>query len=638
MKNIRLLLLACSFVAVAATSAESARGLRPEMKPLAVVRIPDLKAVEETLDSGIGQAMGLDGQDWSVRAPGLFTIPAVRSFFAALEHNGAQEFWLCLPEMNRSAMGWRWTDPWQGNDDSLRQLGAFLQSLGLEVGRLAVSMREVGGGLTEVVISPDAKIAASLLSRPGGSRSSADQTWLAAFDAFMDKPRSGVGVWLDPQPLSGIASMLTHVDFRRLLADFGASFPACLSAWLAPRQGDVGIACTVHGLWRTFPAVQMENTVLMPGLRYSNAPALRLDLFLPQLKQFLANAGLPALPGVDLAKLAPEAVSACFWQRRTGLEWALAGKVSGDENMLSAVNRLVEWVSLLAADPDSGIRIARLEDSAERLVMEATCGPLAWRCGVRKEEGSDVYVVFAESMNSRLGLASAMLKPADGAETGASLRWTAELAPGTGEWAVAALRNAQLVGDKWDGDNVARAVALAEKGAIEIKNGDLSLESPRALALWLIPALYAALKPELGLLNHGRDDLAVGRLRFLLNLCQQIRFRSLDKTGAATPGLPTSFDAFSVNDPELLSWLDQAMPAFPGGGGNGKIMASIANGSQLDGYSYSIQCEGDSWLIIAMPAAKTLPVLRIDAQGFVTELSDGNGWRPRKPRVWDLVY
>lgn len=625
---IAVLMLATSFAL--AEDGPARRPFSPAEKPLAVLRVPSPGAVEALLTSTPAEAAGVGtGRDWPVRPPGLPRLPGIRNFFARLAEDGAEDFWFCLPDLNRSAMGWRLPVPDPARAaDTVRDM---LLVLGMDISRVLIAAEPLPNGTSLILVASDRKTIELVRGGPTAKGTKSDGVWRPGLEEFMNRADGGVGVWLDPRPLSGLSAMFLGFDPRARLAAAGVDLPSSLSAWVGIADGVPGFSLRLDGLYR--PGTLADGSGQAWSGAFVRPPAAAVEFRLSGLTARLDGLAVPPLPpGVDWRRLVPDNAALGVWAGPGGdLRWALRGTLR--PGALDGFRRLGLWLDLLASGPDAGFKITRDEGSATSATCMATFPGISLLAGVDRAEGGNETLFLTNAGSGDLP----RLRP-DGVKSGpaAEMAWDIALDAGMRKDAVALLSRLELP-PSFAPDFWASLVRSGEQGRLTLDNGSLILESPRGSAIWLGLAMALRLEPFVQGLRPDDSALAAARLRFLLDAAWQSRYRTVAGSHPVPAPLPASLEQIALADPDGAAWLDNALPAFPGEGKPNAIpMRHIASGSALNGYSYHLQ-PNNGWFIVAKPIRNTLPVLRIDRDGFMTELPPGEEWRPRQAGLSEFL-
>lgn len=632
MPRLAPLAFAVLFACSAVYAGDAAPRFDPVRPPLAAVRVPRPGTVPALADSRLVESAGAAGRDWSVNIPGLFRMPGVVVFFEKLADAGATDFWFCLVELNRSAMGWRMPAADGGDSDPQTIAEAFLAGLGLNAARSLVTAEERGDGTVLVTVATDRKAFAALFPAERGT--APDAAWRKNLRNFIHDSSDGVGVWADPRPLSGIAAMATSVDARTFFSGAGLELPSALSLWLVPNDTTIGLRLRLEGLFRDPPRGETtvgggDATAFFPA--FSQPLAVRLEADLAGLPALSAKASPGGNRRADRRFLIPETAALGIWtdRERERLCWSVAGLCREGFAAMRRLRRFQPWLSLLTGDADHGLSVAVAADTPTLFAYGLEAGGEQVLLGAGKSESGREIVFFTNA--GLAGLPETIVKPTYPEGGKAAAAW--EILLNTDERAelIRALERSRALPRRVMPDFLETWIGDGEKGRLMIEDGGVTLDSPRGALLWFIPGAAAILRSQLEALFPDVADLAAARLRFLLSASSRLRFREAGPDRPVPEGLPSGLEQLAFSDAAGSAWLDNALGPFPGTGKpNAPAVLRLAAGGAVDGYSYRIETGPGGWFIVAEPASDAQPALRTDADGFMTELPPGGSWRPRQ--------
>lgn len=162
---------------------------------------------------------------------------------------------------------------------------------------------------------------------------------------------------------------------------------------------------------------------------------------------------------------------------------------------------------------------------------------------------------------------------------------------------------------------------VTDTGWISVEGRSLCAVSTHGLMPALIPGVLEMLKKSISPETHEMRTVAA-RLRFLLDLAGQARFRGLDLMAEAPERLPGDLSELLFSDSLGKAWLDNEFGKFPGAFHNvTEILSVLAKGEAVDGYQYHIDSGNDGWSVLAENGAGQR--LRINAQGIVSAFENG---------------
>lgn len=635
--------IAAAMVAVLLTASSMCDGgdtssppLNPRQSPLAVLRVPQPAAAEAVFASRPAGLAGVAGRDWNPRLPGLSRVAGVRAFLARLDEAGAEDLWFCLVELNRSALGWRWRPAAADPAAAEAAAEALLREAGFDPARAVVSSEPLGDGSYRVVFAPNGNVVSAL--REGGAAK--EGGWRASLAAFMGRSGDGIGLWLNPRPLSGIAAMVAGVDLRSLCAGLGVDLPAALVAWIFPNGDNLGFRLRADGFLppeaTATPSVvrtaSWSKTAVFPS-----SPLFRLDFRLFGLQAILTEHLPPAPPGVDWLALFPGTASFALWRDGDRMKWAFAGDAADGEGMFRAFRRLVDWLDPFSRESGGGIAISPLAGGDATCAFSIGTGPAALIVGARRNaEGGGMLFLTNTDLAGLPRFSDAF--PAPGPEpVSVAVEWDARLDARAVETVANDLPLPFGMLARFGPEVWPTLVGEGEMGGLRLENGGLTVDSPRGALAWMLPAAAFYVEEIRKGMQPNSAALAAARLRFLLRAAGLSRFRTIGPDGLTPAAMPASLSALAFSDADGAAWLDNALPGFPGlGRPNGRAVSLLAEGMRIDGYGYAIDTAA-GWHIVATPAGDDLPALRIDADGLVSEFHGSGEWQPYHGNATDWV-
>jgi hypothetical protein len=346
-----LALLLAAFFPAGAGEAEPPP-LRPDIQPLAVIRLKDFGFPEKFAAGRLASLLGLGDFDYSGRLPGWENgIISLREWLAALRKSGVRDFWYCLlPESGNplaaaAILGGDWPS---GETPPADWLPSPLPDSGriLEVSR-------PGGGIVRRLAARDAGVLARARAGSGEPVREAGDSWRESLAAFLARDPGGIAAWFNFRPLLGLASWRTGIDLRGWLFRLGLSLPDSLEAEAFARDGDLSFRIRLN-----HPLPIAEAVPSSPPAGLSAGPgSIRIRLSDPKVPlRILKLAGNPlAAANLDLRALIPERIDFSAWRDGGGeFHWLLSGPIRKEGAFLRHYPRLLAWLDIFAASPGSG--------------------------------------------------------------------------------------------------------------------------------------------------------------------------------------------------------------------------------------------------------------------------------------------
>ncbi|MDR1612279.1 MAG: hypothetical protein LBT97_05780 [Planctomycetota bacterium] len=586
---------------------------RPAEKPLAVLRVQSPAECIRLVDALSPAFPALKRLDGPVRPPGLAAIPDPRALLLALSDAGATGFWLGFSSGGASAIGWH--EPSAGEEDMTAEIQARLRGVGIDTARMRLRTWRHEGALVVALGAIDAFFPARIRDQGRGSE------WRGGFDAFIARREPGVGLWVNARPLSGLLALMFGVDLRAAFASVGWKLPEAAALTLFASGNGFGARIRLDGVGDADAPGVMTGDALA-GVGYDSDAFLEASL--SGLGSFLSRRS----PDDFALPAAPHALSFAL---RTGfgagLEWSLVAAVGEDGK--AAYRQAETALELVAADPRTGVAVERRQNGLLETV-EVTLGTVAFTIALKERSHGRNFILAAS--DGRLP-DLARVEVLSGPATGLEIAWTANLR--SLPWNRVERSVMAVLDNLPDGADPSALTTLMperESGRISCAGRDLAAESPGMALLWILPYVVGEAADFLDSLSPTPSDLAAARLRFMLDVAAQSRFRGITADNLSAAPLPVRLDWLNFSDPDVKAWLADAFGRFPGmRGENWNGLRAAFSGRILDGYEYRLSMD-DGWRILAVPApgGEDFPIFAIDAEGMIAARSrDGrdSGWR-----------
>lgn len=339
-------------VSAFACAAESVPPLTPVQQPLAVVRADRAALIADLLQTRQARAFGLgeqDGRDFSGRVQGVdVQLGSARDFLGELVGADARNFWYCLLQdggtlaRRTGAMGWDFAGDGTGAADVETQLtesGVDLRGAVVET-----SGASDASGATRVVIARDGMTKDELTR----GASSQQKDWQTDLTKFLSRRDSMVGVLANSRPLFGLYSVVTGVDVRSRLAEWGLRFPVSVQLELFNNGGDLGVEARLNNLLPE--PLRPANAGKQEHLTFHKDPLLEVNFPAPEVfQQYLPfDPAIFALLNIDVSALLPQAVNFTAWRNADGgLAWAVVCLVADRDAFRAQLQRVYEWLEVL---------------------------------------------------------------------------------------------------------------------------------------------------------------------------------------------------------------------------------------------------------------------------------------------------
>ncbi|MDR0361498.1 MAG: hypothetical protein LBJ46_02245 [Planctomycetota bacterium] len=593
----------------------------PAEKPFAVMKADDPARFFELIDLLEPAFPALGRLDRQLRLPGFVAVPDPRALFGALSSAGATELWIGLGASGGTAMGWR--EPSSGEGDQTAEVRARLERVGIDMSRAALRTWRDGERIAVAVGAVDDFY-------PGNARERGrDREWRGSLDQFLASGGDGAGLWLNARPLSGLLALAAGFDMRGFLRSAGLTLPEAVRLTVFPSEGGVGARLRLDGMADPGFRAASDGGVLS-GVNFGR------DAFL-----VFSVGGLDVLAGGDsphpLGRLLPKSAAVALRRRVDGgIDWTLAAAVDGAS--AAASRRLAGLIELVSADPRTGV------DSARRQIglidgLDASMGSSSFTLAVKDAVGGGSFVL-ASSDGTMPDLARAQSAPLAGADLAAAWDANLEAVP----WSRLERPVMDMLG-RFPGDvdpaGLLSLMPTRESGWFRLENGSAEAYLPRLALLWLLPYVVEQARDFVDSFRPTATDLAAARLRFMLDVAMQSRFRAVSAESPGPLPLPEKPDWLDFSDPVLQAWLADSFGEFPGAkGANWSGLRVAFSGRILDGYEFGI-VPGSGWALRAQPApgGEDLPALEIDSRGFLrayTVSGQTSPWR-EEPLVTALL-
>lgn len=603
----------------------------PAKEPIIACFIPQLDIAERIAGSELIAAARLSDRDLPLRLPGLGKIQSVRTFLDRLNLKQAEDFWLCCPDLTRTAMGW--TLPSQGA--ALEAVEMFLDHSGIDSRKVHIQIDETDDNRLRILVASSPATAKSLLNgQDAGSSPKARHSWRESFAEVMTLG-DGAGLWLNSRQLSGMLAMLTGVDVRPVFRKADIDFPSAVSVRLQENNNKVGLYLALHGKFdEILSADKQTGSVVFYG--YQQEPPIRLDMHLSSPDSLLpVMERIPPLPGVDFTKFIPTDASMGVWSDSFGnLSASFSTAFRPGVRVADDFVKLGLFLTAFFSSPDSAIGVEAMPDAPwikffcadttlsllltpdvnGRDVLHALTGDytdMAYSLDIRND-----IKPGGSSVNWRLALDADMRKTATDILSEKAAKFL-PFNPGVAFWAM--------------------ATGMQEVGTFGLDTDRIYFDSPQGGAVWFGLGAWAEVESHIdSFLGNTTAALAAGRLRFFLNAACQSRYRQVTAKSRRETPIPGSLSQIAFAGSDGKAWLDSSLPAFPGlAKPNFAPIQRAADGAVMDGYVYAIEATPGNWGITATPKSSSLPLLRIDASGKITERNAAGIWQPRQTVLAD---
>lgn len=577
--------------------------LNPRNQPDLIARSTGPAEAQRLLATRQARALGLDEDDSAKRLPAISrTVDVIHSMLSALEERHAGDLWLAhsRPGMLKSytAYGCSWPD---GGSVSPEE---WLHTYSPEP--VAGFRAESRNNRIVWIAAGDPQAFAEFNE---GARAGKNERWRDDLAAFMKKDPGPLSLFVNVRPVMGVVSMFSGTDLRGKLGRFGLALPESLELNLTA-DTDLGFVMRVPRLiTNPIPFGDEAET----AIETTNPSLFRLNIPqpLPLLKHFGVPVKFAAAANINPHRLAPRNLCLDVWRDPDSgdLRWMVLGRLT-DAVASNQVERLFAWLDMLAASPSSGLRS---EPGGGDLRRRYSLGALSWTMGVIRTNDGESYLVAVDG-NAPLPEPSQITVVKE--KRPYLLRWNVNL----DEKARTALAS-QLAGV------IPAKAGLREDALLELlRHGDsglvladgdtLEVVSRRGMTPLAAVATARELAGKIGPVVDDPARLIAARLRFLLQICEQSRYRTVSTGNRLPSALPQTLSDVAYDDSDGERWLHASFPDFPGHGlSTSDILRAIAAGEPLEGYHYRIGDEGGEWFIEAENAVGR--ALRINAKGVL---------------------
>lgn len=621
----RFLPLLLAFLAVGASAASLDRTpINPVNQPLVVVRAANGDAIEAVLDTRQAKALELDKKDYSGPIFGVdATVDSLRAFAAGLAYGKAENIWYCLSQLgaslkNQSAgMGWDALD--DQPDASPAQLAKWLAGLGLQVGDHDLEVRPLGPKRARIAIARDAETRNEIFGGAGG----ADNGWRDSLEEFLRYENPGLSVWANARPLLGLLTLLTGIDFRAKMNAHNMGVPVSAQIRLDNNKGDLAVWAKLNNLLpKEWP--QSGDTPLIVETR--TAPAVALNFPTPAGLWDILDLDKDSLllANIDILPLIPRSVNLSHWRDDAGSEhFSLVCLMGNKDKFNEQLKRIVSWLQVLSAFGSSSFSVQNAQSNWGDELWTVRIGADSLAIGVVDVEAAgkdNAFLVISATPQDWPNPNDFKVRPAD---NGMLVHWDVNLDPQTRSELIQSLADlSQERGARdFTADFFDRFLPDVDTGMVSMEGKSLSMYSTHCLMPFLVPGVLEMLRKSVLPEADGVRKVA-DRLRFLLDLANQTRFRALTGPDAQPDKLPGDLSDLLLRDPDGQAWLDREFDRFPGAFEDlSQILRTLASGGRLDGYRYRIDNSPDGWNVTAQNGRGEQ--MRIDAHGNLSVLENG---------------
>lgn len=590
----------------------------PAQQPMLVLRAASAEGVEKLFAAWQLYVMELDEFDASGPVPGLGSrLTSLRELLAGLTEKRARDIFFCLSGSavsSTAAVGCTWID--DGATDVGAWLGEFFPGQEWAVEETDVARQRRGW-----VAAVNRQTLSEL--REGG-RGKRDEEWRRDLERFMTGDPANLSLWLYPRPVLGALSLDSGIDFRAEAARYGLNIPPAIELRLTA-DTSIGMSFRLPRLFARPPVIDADdNLTVERGV----SSLLRVHLVKPLawLEAASIDTSPVAAANIDLKTLSPKTVCFDLWRASSGdLAWSVICVMDGGKEFQKQLERIYAWLDVFAASPATGLTVAKVAGSGVDGQRRITLGERSFVLGAIKADKATTYLVAADSMESFPDAGSVKTSNATRARLA---EWTIDL----DEQAYTPLAE---VLERQTGGKIhveAYQTLLNEEGAGVLRLDEDALTGTLRYGTSILTAagfgLYA--RGRFAPLFDISERIHADRLRFLLDVCGQFRFRDIGPGRLRANPMPGSLDELLTADADCTDWLDTVFPDFPGHGlPPSRVLASLAEGAPLDGRVYRIDATDGTWFLIAQKNDGA--AMRIDAAGVVMEKDPDGDWRPHFP-------
>lgn len=644
MKQIRLflfviaLIAAPSFVSPAMAAENATPALRPNTPPLLVARLSYAPLVEDLLNTRQIDALGLHDRDYSGELPGLgVRVASLRDFLEALAGEEAEYVWYCLAQQGSSlasqtgAMGWEGELSVTAGDPA--SATTWLENAGMSPRRRLVESNRLTGKRSRLTISRDEKARQELLE---GSLGGEANSWRYGLNRFLE--RDYAGVWINPRPLLGVASLFTGVDFRSTMNAYRMSIPTSIQLDMFDNDGDLGLSLLAENILSE--ELRFKRTTV-PVVRTRDDAILEVDIVPPAGLWNKAAASpriVRALSGlnIDIASLMPRSVAVAFWRgEEGGMRWSAACLMPDAGEFTKQFQRIRYLLERLSSVTPPVISLESAASPRGDALMRVEAQGITFVAGLAEMEykRKNRAVLLLSGREEDWPDAGDLRMRDDGQS--ALLTW--QLKPDARLRRLllsSLLTHAADYGVPVSAPQLDAMLPDGDSGRLDLDGADATLVSRNGMLPFLLPLCVDASS----LLRQPADDKAVrmiaDRLRFLLDIVSQIRFRRLDAAGLPEERWPDSLSRLPLSDAEIRRWMDSLFGVFHGDyRPTSAVLQEIASGARLDGVLYRIAPEGQVWYLTA--ETREGLHLRIDYRGRMS-MNAEKGWTDYREKSFDL--
>lgn len=624
MKKIFPLILA-TLITTLAAAALDAPPVNPTNQPLIVLRAANGDTIETVLDTRQAKALGLDKKDYSGPIPGVEAqIDSLRAFAAALAYGKAQNIWYCLSQRGSSlanqtgAMGWDAVD--SNPQAPLPQVTKWLGDLGLNIEKQDLEVRPIDDNHARIIISRDSESRQEIL----GGTGSPDNGWRNNLTQFVNDKEGGLGIWANTRPLLGLLSILTGIDFRSKMNAHNMGVPVSAQVELYNNKGDLGLSAKLNNIlpdeWKrseTQPLLIQTRPDALIDLNFPTPAGLWDILDLKTDTFFLAN--------INILPLIPRSINVATWRDDKGeTHWSLVSLMGDKEKFNEQLKRLHSWMQVISAVSSSSFGLDTAKSNWGDELWSVRIGPDSFVMGVVDVEAAgrdNAFLVVSGSSGDWPNPFELKVTPA---ANDTLVHWNVNLDDESHREFAKALAD---MSKKQGADNLTESfyeqfLPVTDTGWVSMEGKSIRLESTHGLMPMLIPAVHEMLRQQINPEAPGMQKVA-SRLRFLLDLAGQSRFRSLVDANAVPAKLPTDLSELLFSDTQGRAWLDGEFGKFPDAFQNvSEILGALASGEGIDGFRYHINSGPDGWNVNAENSQGSQ--MRIDSQGNLSVMNDGN--------------
>lgn len=605
----------------AAEAAEPEHALQPAAPPLLVARLSYAPLMEDLRGTRQAEAFGLNDRDYSGEIPGMSVrLESLDAFLRELIDMKAENVWYCLAQQGSSlarqtgAMGWEGEF---GRNSDPRRPTLLLKRFGLDEGkRTAAELDPQKRDRARLTLCRDKEARTALLQAPP-----AESDWRFGLNRFLE--REYFGVWINPRPLLGMATLFTGIDFRTALSSMNLNVPTSIQVDAFDTAGDLGLALRAEGVLPKVWDAAREPVHMAAGRPDALATIILAppeEILLPFLKSERLATALFAL-NVKATPLIPETITIDIW-RGNGETLLWEAHILMRDAVQSREQFLRAWslVESIGSGPQAALPVTRAQSGTSWTIEYDGGSYRVTLIEAQTADGPKTLIRVANEQEKPFNQEAPKIIRTSSPKI---LSWSVAPDPVARERIIQELSSlADKHGVPVSPAQIEAAMPSADNGWIDASETGLELVSNRGMLPLLLPLLYETKERWRDAWRISEEELTAKRLRFLLGVASQFQFWQMAVLDARSPNLPKSLATLPLDDMRMRRWLDGLAGSFPGDYRTvSAALDEIAAEKPIDDVRYACVSDEGRWRLVA--ERDGAPMLRIDDRGIMEKNMDG---------------